>query len=60
VNSDDFAEGMEVEVTCPDGTFRLPVAIHREMPAGVAALSVGLSPIVGIQLPAWGKIARPK
>jgi NADH-quinone oxidoreductase subunit G len=60
VNSHDFVEGMEVEVTCADGTFRLPVAVHPEMPAGVAALSVGLSPLVGIQLPAWGKIARPK
>jgi len=60
LNSDQFAEGMEVEVTCADSTFRLPVLIHREMPAGVAALSVGLSPLVGIQLPAWGKIARPK
>jgi NADH-quinone oxidoreductase subunit G len=60
VNSEDFAEGMEIEVTCADGTFRLPVKIHSEMPAGVAALSVGFSPLVGIQLPAWGKIARPK
>jgi NADH-quinone oxidoreductase subunit G len=60
VNSDDFAEGMEVEVTCSDGTYRLPVRIHPEMPAGVAALSVGLSPLVGMQLPSWGKIARPK
>jgi NADH-quinone oxidoreductase subunit G len=60
VNSDQFAEGMEVEVTCADSTFRLPVLIRGEMPAGVAALSVGLSPLVGIQFPAWGKIARPK
>jgi NADH-quinone oxidoreductase subunit G len=60
MNSDQFAEGMEVEVSCPDGTFRLPVMIHREMPSGVAALSVGLSPLVGIQLPVWGKIARAK
>jgi NADH-quinone oxidoreductase subunit G len=58
VNSDQFAEDMEVEVSCADGTFRLPVVIHREMPAGVAALSVGLSPCVGIRLPAWGKIAK--
>jgi NADH-quinone oxidoreductase subunit G len=60
VNSDDFTEGMEVDVTWADGMFRLPVRIHSEMPAGVAALSVGLSPLVGIQLPAWGKIARAK
>jgi NADH-quinone oxidoreductase subunit G len=58
VNSADFADDTEVEVTCADGTFRLPVRIHPEMPAGVAALSVGLSPLVGMQLPAWGKIAK--
>jgi NADH-quinone oxidoreductase subunit G len=60
VNSDDFMEGMEVQVTCAEGIFRLPVMIHPEMPAGVATLSVGLSPLVGVQLPAWGKIARAK
>jgi NADH-quinone oxidoreductase subunit G len=60
VNSDRFAEGTEVEVSCADGTFRLPVLIHPEMPAGVAALSVGLFPLVGVQLPAWGKIAGVK
>ncbi len=60
LNTGDFAESMEVEVTCSAGTFRLPVRIHSEMPPGVAALSVGLSPLLGIQLPAWGKIVRPK
>ena len=60
VNTNEFADGAEVEVICAAGTFRLPVVIHPEMPAGAAALSVGLSPLVGIQLPAWGKIARPK
>jgi NADH-quinone oxidoreductase subunit G len=60
VNSGDFAEGMEVEVTCAYGTFHLPVSIHPEMPVGIAALSVGLSPLAGIQLPSWGKIARLK
>jgi len=60
MNSDKFGDGMEVEVTCAEGTFRLPVMIHPEMPAGVAAVSVGSSPPLGIQWPAWGKIARPK
>ena len=60
VNTNEFAEGVEVEVICGDTTLRLPVVIHPEMPVGAAALSVGLSPLVGIQLPAWGKIARPK
>ena len=60
MNTDEFREGMEVEVTLAEGTFRLPVRIHPEMPAGVAALSLGLSPLVGIQLPDWGKITRTK
>ena len=44
----------------PDGTFRFPVRIHREMPAGVAAVSVGSSPLLAVQVPGWGKIARAK
>jgi NADH-quinone oxidoreductase subunit G len=60
VNTGDFAENTEVEVSCSAGTFRLPVRIHPEMPAGVAALSVGSTPLVGIQWPAWGKISRTK
>jgi NADH-quinone oxidoreductase subunit G len=60
INSDEFADGMEVEVTLSDGTFRLPVRIHREMPAGVAAVSTGSSPFVGLQMPGWAKIARAK
>jgi NADH-quinone oxidoreductase subunit G len=58
VNSGDFAEGMEVEVTCASGTFLLPVRIHAEMPPGVAALSAGLPSLAGIRLPAWGKITK--
>jgi NADH-quinone oxidoreductase subunit G len=60
INSDEFAEDMEVEVTLADGTFRFPVRIHREMPAGVAAVSVGSSPLLAVQVPGWGKIARAK
>jgi NADH-quinone oxidoreductase subunit G len=60
VNADEFGEGMEVEVDCAAGTFRLPVRIHPEMPSGVAALSVGSSPLIGIPMPLWGKIERAK
>jgi NADH-quinone oxidoreductase subunit G len=60
INSDEFAEDMEVEVTLADGTFCFPVRIHREMPAGVAAVSVGSSPLLAVQVPGWGKIARAK
>lgn len=60
VNSHDFSPNVEVEVTCGDDTFRLPVVIHPELPLGVAALSVGPSSLLGVQLPAWGTIARVK
>jgi len=54
-----LAEGAEVELSCAGGSFRLPVRIRPDLPRGVAALSAGLPPLVGINLPAWGKIARP-
>jgi len=60
LNTDGFAEGAEVEVSCAGGTFRLPVRRRPDLPRGVAALSTGLPPVVGVTLPAWGRIARPK
>jgi NADH-quinone oxidoreductase subunit G len=60
LNTVDFTENAEVEVSCPSGTFRLPVRIRPDLPRGVAGLSAGLPPLAGITLPAWGKIARPK
>jgi NADH-quinone oxidoreductase subunit G len=60
VNTGDLPEGAEVEVSCAGGTFRLPVRIRPDLPLGVAGLSAGVPPLVGITLPAWGKIARPK
>jgi len=60
VNSDDFKEGAEVEVSCAGGTFRLPVRVRPDLPRGVAGLSAGLPGLAKITLPAWGKIARPK
>jgi NADH-quinone oxidoreductase subunit G len=60
VNSSEFTENAEVEVSYAGGTFRLPVRIRPELPRGVAGLSVGIAPLVGLALPAWGAIARPK
>jgi NADH-quinone oxidoreductase subunit G len=60
VNTGDLTEGADVEVSCAGGTFRLPVRIRPDLPRGVAGLSAGLPPLVGIPLPAWGKIAGPK
>jgi len=55
-----FTEGEIVEVACAGGAFRLPVRIRPELPRGVAGLSAGVSPLSGVRLPTWGKIARPK
>jgi NADH-quinone oxidoreductase subunit G len=60
LNTGDLTENAEVEVSCPGGTFRLPVRIRTDLPRGVAGLSAGLPPLAGITLPTWGKIARPK
>jgi NADH-quinone oxidoreductase subunit G len=60
VNSGDFAEGTEVEVSCSSGTFHLPIRIRPELPQSIACISVGQVPVAGISLPAWGKIARRK
>jgi NADH-quinone oxidoreductase subunit G len=60
LNTAGFTDGMEVDVTCAGGTFRLPARIRPELPPGVAGLSAGLSPQAGVKLPAWGKITRPK
>src|SRR5262249_11763906 len=60
VSTGDVTEGAEVDVSCASGTFRVPVRIRHDLPPGVAGLSMGIPPLVGIKLPAWGKIARPK
>ena len=58
VNAGDLTEGEDVEVRSAGATFRLPVRIRPDLPRGVAGLSVGLLPIAGLGLPAWGKIVR--
>jgi NADH-quinone oxidoreductase subunit G len=60
VNSGEFAENAEVEISYAGNTFRLPVRIRPDLPRGVAALSVGTAPLIGMTLPAWGTIARAK
>ena len=60
LNTDELSEATEVEVSCAGDTLRLPVRRRPELPRGVAALSMGLAPVVGVTLPAWGRIARPK
>jgi NADH-quinone oxidoreductase subunit G len=60
VNTADFTDGAELEVSCAGGTFRLPMRMRPDLPLGVAAVSAGVPPFVGITLPAWARIARPK
>jgi NADH-quinone oxidoreductase subunit G len=60
VNTADFTDGAELEVSCAGGTFRLPMRMRPDLPLGLAAVSAGVPPFVGITLPAWGRIARPK
>ena len=60
LNTTDLPEGAEVEVSCAGAAFRLPVRVRLDLPRGVAALSAGLPPLVGITLPAWGKVSGPK
>jgi len=60
VNTGDLTEGSEVEVSFAAGTFRLPVRIRPDLPPGVAGVPAALPPLVGVRLPTWGKIARPK
>ncbi len=60
VNSAEFKENQEVDISYSGSTFRLPVRIRPDLPAGVAGLSIGTAPLVGITLPAWGTIARAK
>ena len=39
-------------------TYRLPVRIEGDLPAGLAGIPAGLSPMEGIPLPAWCVIGR--
>ena len=60
VNSREFMENQEVEISHSGNTFRLPVRIRPDLPLGVAGVSVGTAPLIGIALPRWGTIARAK
>ena len=60
VNAGDFTEGEKVDVRCSGATFQLSVHIRPDLPPGVAGLPVGVSPIVGLDLPGWGTIVSTK
>jgi NADH-quinone oxidoreductase subunit G len=58
VNGADFSEGQKVAVRCAGSTFQLPVHIRPDLPVGVAGLPAGVFPVVGLDLPVWGRIER--
>jgi NADH-quinone oxidoreductase subunit G len=44
------------EVKLEGGSYRVQVRIRPDVPRGVAALLVGVPPVVGVRLPAWGTL----
>jgi NADH-quinone oxidoreductase subunit G len=49
--------GEQVKVTVEDGQFEVEVVLRADLPRGVAGLPAGVSPVQGITLPAFGKVA---
>jgi NADH-quinone oxidoreductase subunit G len=61
VNPDDAArQGLRAEslaeVKLDDGIYRVQVRVRPDVPRGVAALLVGMAPVMGVRLPAWGTL----
>jgi NADH-quinone oxidoreductase subunit G len=44
------------EVKLQGGSYHVQVRIRPDVPQGVAALLVGVPPVVGVRLPAWGRL----
>jgi NADH-quinone oxidoreductase subunit G len=53
-----LAAGALAEVRVGEVALRLPVELRPELPAGVAALPSGIPPVLGLGLPAPGRIGR--
>ena len=47
----------QIKVVVEGSQFELAVMLRADLPRGVAGLSIGLSPVEGITLPAFGKVA---
>jgi len=58
VSAGDFDDGAEVVVRFDDVTLRLPVRLQPDLPPGLATISAGMLPAMGMKLPGWGKIVR--
>ncbi len=44
------------EVKVDGSSYRVQVRVRPDMPKGIAALLVGVPPVVGVHLPAWGTL----
>ncbi len=54
------AVGEEVEVSVASEKYRLALKHDSSIPQGTGLLPIGLCGLVGINLPAWGEIAKPR
>jgi NADH-quinone oxidoreductase subunit G len=48
----------EVEIELGGTKHRLPLKILRELPEGIAGIPAGLTPALGVELPAWCRILK--
>lgn len=53
-----FEDDSELMVEMNNETFRARARVQPELPDGVAALTLGVAPFIGLSLPAWGTISR--
>lgn len=63
LNDSDAAElgisaGQDLDLGLGPFAARIPAALNPSLPRGVAALPAGLPGLTGIDLPAWGRVAR--
>ncbi|NJD68171.1 MAG: NADH-quinone oxidoreductase subunit G [Candidatus Methylomirabilota bacterium] len=54
----DAGPGEEVNLVLGEVGYRLPVILNASLPVGLAGLPVGVPGLIGIDLPAWGRIVK--
>jgi NADH-quinone oxidoreductase subunit G len=52
--------GQVVALAVAGAEYRLPVQLRPDLPRGLAGLPAGLPALIGIALPAWGRIDTPR
>jgi NADH-quinone oxidoreductase subunit G len=50
-------DGKQITVELTGRRYQLPVKIRPDLPKGIAGVPVGLGPMEGIPLPAWGRVS---